>query len=197
MSIDKRAGARIRPTVFAYFSQISPCACKKRADIIYLFAMKEYLPVLTESVSTKELFDYNPLVLSSVGDGVHTLFLRCALVKTSPYRNDMMHALTSKFACAPSQADAAKKILPLLTKEERAIFNKAKNGKINTVPKHATFYQYQLATAFEAVVGYLYLSAQSDRLAELFDIIYGETVPFGRDKDTQMQDINKKPLEEK
>lgn len=157
--------------------------------------MKEYLPVATESVSNKELFDYNPLVLSSVGDGVHTLFLRCALVKTSPYRNDTMHALTSRFACAPSQAEAAKKILPLLGADERKIFNKAKNAKINTVPKHATFYQYQLATAFEAVVGYLYLSAQNDRLAELFAVIYDKTVPFGQRTDTQTCD-NKNDTEE-
>ena len=150
--------------------------------------MKEYLPAQNTSVPKNELFDYNPLVLSSVGDGVHTLFLRCALVKTSPYRNDMMHALTSRFACAPSQAEAAKKILPLLNADERKIFNKAKNGKINTVPKHATFYQYQLATAFEAVVGYLYLSAQNDRLAELFEVIYGETVPFGQTSDAQSND---------
>ena len=146
-----------------------------RVDIIYLLTMKEFLPVFTEAVDAKELFDCNPLVLSSVGDGVHTLFLRCALVKTSPYRNDMMHALTSKFACAPAQSMAAKKILPHLTDDERRIFNKAKNAKINTVPKHATFYQYQLATAFEAVTGYLYLSAQNDRLAELYGIAYGET----------------------
>ena len=57
--------------------------------------MKEYLPISNEAVAKSELFDYNPLVLSSVGDGVHTLFLRCALVKTSPYRNDMMQTAYS------------------------------------------------------------------------------------------------------
>ena len=158
--------------------------------------MKEYLPTQTEAVPKNELFDYNPLVLSSVGDGVHTLFFRCALVKTSPYRNDMMHALTSKFACAPAQAAAAKKILPHLNDDERRIFNKAKNAKINTVPKHATFYQYQLATAFEAVTGYLYLSAQNERLAELYDAAYGETVPFGKETGAQNTLSTKSDTEE-
>ena len=90
---------------------------------------------------------------------------------------------------------AAKKILPCLTAEERKIFNKAKNAKINTVPKHATFYQYQLATAFEAVTGYLYLSAQNERLCELYEIAYGDMVPFGAIAGAQSEDNMTKPDE--
>lgn len=127
---------------------------------------------MTACIDASELKNANPLTLSFVGDGVHTLFIRAALLKKSPFRNDVMHELTSSFVCATAQAEDAKAMLPLLTDEERQIFNKAKNGKINTVPKHATIYQYQLATAFEAVTGFLYLTGKAERLAELYGIIY-------------------------
>lgn len=134
--------------------------------------MKKYLPVSFDCISVNELKNSNPLALSFVGDGVHTLFIRSAMLDKNPYRNDVLHELTSEFVCAPAQAEAAKIMLPLLTAEERQIFNKAKNGKINTVPKHATIYQYQLATAFEAVTGYLYLSGNNERLYELYSALY-------------------------
>lgn len=140
--------------------------------------MKNYLPFSAEKISEKVLDDYSPLALSQVGDSVHTLFLRTLLMRKYPYKNSLLHKEVALYACAPSQAEDAKKILPLLTEEEKRIFNKGKNGKINTVPKHATLYQYQLATAFEAVCGYLYLSANSDRLAELFSAIYADKLPI-------------------
>lgn len=142
------------------------------------------MPVSSQSVPEKELIDVNPLVLSFVGDGVHTLFLRTALTGKSPYRNDALHALTSEYACAPAQAEAAKLLLPLLDERERYVFNKAKNAKLNTVPKHATHYQYQLATAFEAVTGYLYLAGNNARLDELYDTIYREKLAENGFSDT-------------
>ena len=136
-------------------------------------------------MSTKDLFDANPLALSFIGDAVHTLFIRSAMLPRDAYRNGALHSLSSDFACAPSQAEDAKKMLPLLTDEERRIFNKGKHAKIHTVPKHATFYQYQLATAFEAVTGFLYLAGRNDRLAELYEIIYADRISENKDKDTQ------------
>lgn len=139
--------------------------------------MRKYLPLSDNKVDLITLNNANPLTLSFVGDGVHTLFIRTAMLDKNPYRNDVLHELSSEYVCAPSQAEDAKIMLPLLTEEERKIFNKAKNGKINSVPKHATIYQYQLATAFEAVTGYLYLSGQNERLAELYEAIYTERLP--------------------
>ncbi len=143
--------------------------------------MIEYLPEISAEIDVDELKNANPLTLSFIGDGVHTLFIRAAIMKKNPYRNDVLHELTASFVCASAQAADAKIMLPLLNPEERQIFNRAKNGKINTVPKHATVYQYQLATAFEAVTGFLYLTARHERLAELYSIIYKDRLPQNDD----------------
>ncbi len=136
--------------------------------------MKKYLPFSLDFVPVDVLRSANPLTLSFVGDGVHTLFIRAAVMERNPYKNNVLHELASSFVCASSQSEDAKKMFPLLSEEERFIFNKGKNAKINTVPKHAGIYRYQLATAFEAVTGYLYLSGQNDRLAELYEAIYSD-----------------------
>ncbi len=147
--------------------------------------MKRYLPLSAENIPEKVLADYAPLVLGIVGDSVHTLFLRAYFSELNPYKNAKIHVEASKFACAPSQAEDAKVMLPLLTEKEKRIFNKAKNAGINTVPKHASFYEYQLATAFEAVTGYLYLSGQNDRLACLYDEIYRNKLSENTNSDTE------------
>ena len=63
-------------------------------------------------------------------------------------------------------------VLLKLDEDELFILKKGKNAKVNTVPKHAKLYDYKLATAFEALVGYLYLLGNNDRLNQIFEIIY-------------------------
>lgn len=147
--------------------------------------MKKFLPFSNSSVPDSKLRNANPLALSFVGDGVHTLFIRAAVLSVNPFRNDVLHSLAAEYVCAPSQAEDAKIMLPLLTPCERQIFNKAKNAKLNTVPKHATLYQYQLATAFEAVTGYLFLAGDNDRLYELYSYIYADKLSEINDSVTQ------------
>ena len=147
--------------------------------------MKKYLPFSMDSVPVAALRDANPLTLSFVGDGVHTLFVRAAVLERNPYKNNVLHELASSYVCASAQAEDAKKLFPLLNEAERFIFNKAKNAKINAVPKHAGIYRYQLATAFEAVTGYLYLSGQNDRLTELYENIYSDKFPETQVSDTE------------
>ena len=55
-------------------------------------------------------------------------------------------------------------IIGMLTEEEAGVFRRAKNAKTHSVAKHATLSDYKKATAFEALIGYLYLSGQEDRL---------------------------------
>ena len=135
------------------------------------------MPISQEKMDRKTLFDLNVLSLSMVGDGVHTLFLRSAALEISRYSNEKLHTLTAKYACAEAQALAAKKMLPLLSDEEKRIFSKGKNSHPHTIPKHASIYVYHLATAFEAVTGFLYLAGDNDRLAELYEAIYGDWLP--------------------
>ena len=134
----------------------------------------KYLPHNENPIPLKELHETAPLVLSMIGDGVHTLFIRAMLFESNLYKNSILHKEVSMQVCANKQAELADKIEPLLTEEEMRIYKKAKNAKVNTVPKNSTLITYKKATAFEAITGYLYLASQTDRLAELYDVIYND-----------------------
>ncbi|MBR1747942.1 MAG: ribonuclease III [Clostridia bacterium] len=151
-----------------------------------------FVPRCADVRDEKELADYGVLVLSLVGDGVHTLFLRCALSASERYRNEDLHARVAEYAKAESQAKDAKTLLPYLSETEKRVYNRGKNAHFKTVPKHATKYEYSLATAFEALTGYLYLSGKTDRLCELYKILYEESDTEVKESDTEtLQSLNK------
>ena len=78
-----------------------------------------------------------------------------------------MHKKSTSLVKARTQAEMMRFLEPRLTQEERAVFKRGRNAKSATVAKHATVIDYRMATGFEALVGYLYLSDQFDRLSEL------------------------------
>ena len=108
------------------------------------------------------------LSLAFIGDGVHTLFVReKSFVPTN--KNNELHTLSSHFCCAKAQAETAKRIENSLTEDERFIYKKGKNATVGSVPKNADLMTYKLATAFESLVGYLYLSGNDKRLEEILE----------------------------
>ena len=125
--------------------------------------------------SREELKNAAPLALSFVGDAVHTLFVRERVFGQSPYKNNELHNLAGKVCCAIDQAKAAKRLAPLLSDEELFVFKKGKNAHVNSVPKHSSLAEYKLATALEALLGYLFLSGQDERINELLRAIYEVT----------------------
>ena len=66
------------------------------------------------------------------------------------------------------------KILPHLSEEERDVYRRGRNTRVNSVPKNADISQYHAATGLEALFGWLYLNARHERLNELFAIIMEE-----------------------
>lgn len=111
----------------------------------------------------RELISTPILSLAFIGDGVHTLFVR-ENAFTPTTRNNELHRSSSAFCCAASQAETAKRIEPLLTDEERFIYKKGKNATVGSVPKNADLMTYKLATGYEALIGYLYLLGEDERL---------------------------------
>ncbi len=124
--------------------------------------------------SEEELRKVSPLSLSFIGDAVHTLYIRSKEFESGVLKNGALHFLTIREVCAEKQAEMAKIMEPMLTEQEAYYFKKAKSAKVHSAPGHATIYQYNLATGFEAVVGYLYLSGQNERLQLIFNTLYGE-----------------------
>jgi len=114
---------------------------------------------------------YSSLGLAYIGDGVYDLIIRTIVVDLGNGKVKNFHRLTSSVVKAESQAKLVKEILELLTEEELAIYRHGRNTKAATSAKNASIIDYRLATGFEALIGYLYLKHQMERL--LFLVKYG------------------------
>lgn len=132
------------------------------------------LPVAGRTVTEKQARELNPLVLAYIGDSVQMLYVRTRTALETGCKAGVLHKAVSQEVKAHSQAVAAEKILPLLTADEEGVYRRAKNSHTNNIAKNATSVDYRKASGFEALIGYLYLSGQRDRLKELVDVAYKE-----------------------
>ena len=106
----------------------------------------------------------NPVVLAYIGDGVHTLYVREKLAFSSDVKSNVLQKKESKLVCATAQARAINGLLTELNEEEVAIYKRARNAKKGSKAKNSTAGDYVKSTGFEAVVGYLYITGQIERL---------------------------------
>ena len=125
------------------------------------------IPILTDCISEKQARELNPLVLAYIGDGVHTLYVRTKEMRNTTGKADKLHRLVTEQVKASAQAQSLENIRTLLTEEEEGIFLRARNAHQHSVAKNASIADYKTATGFEAVIGYLYLTGQNDRLEYL------------------------------
>lgn len=109
----------------------------------------------------------NPIILAYIGDVVFSLYVRLRLVPTSGQVR-VIHDLGSKMVSAVMQAQAMEKILPDLSDEEAYIAKRGRNTK-STVPKSASVHEYRMGTAFETLLGWLFLSDKDERLIEVLE----------------------------
>ena len=113
----------------------------------------------------------SPLNLAFVGDTVFDLFVRSSLVIEANRPVSKLQSEASKLVNASAQAEAAKKLIPVLSEKESDVFRRGKNAHVNHFPKNMTPDDYHLATALEALFGYLYLNGDINRLEELIETI--------------------------
>lgn len=111
------------------------------------------------------------LGLAHIGDSVYEILTRTMLCTQGHKAVHDLHKLTVSYVNAPAQAKAAKKILPVLTEEEQAVYRRGRNAKVNSVPHHADIGEYHAATGLEALFGWLYLNGRTERIDELFTFI--------------------------
>ena len=117
----------------------------------------------------EEILKLSNLGLAHLGDGVYELMVRSWLCLHGKATNRGLHKAAVGYVAAPAQAQAAEKILPLLTSEEQDVFRRGRNTAPHTIPKAASREEYQTATAVEALFGYLWLKGDTQRLNELFE----------------------------
>ena len=118
-----------------------------------------------------ELRGISVLGLAHVGDAVFELMVRTWLCTNGTSTAKQLHGGTVAFVSAKAQAEAAERMLPILTEEERTIFKRGRNAHANSVPRGSTYEEYHIATGVEALFGHLYLSGKTDRLGELFEMV--------------------------
>ena len=115
----------------------------------------------------KELRPYSALAFAYIGDSVFDLIVKTFLVTRGYDRPNHYHAKAIHYVSAAAQTRMMDAIKPLLTEEERNIFRRGRNSKMISPAKNQTPHDYRVATGFEALLGYLYLSGRYDRMMEL------------------------------
>ncbi len=109
----------------------------------------------------------NELVLAYIGDCVYELYVRNLSVESGVTKTHVLDIMSSKRSKAAYQAGVLKRIEGDLTETEAAVVRRARNKKISSKPKNADPMDYKAATAFEALVGYLYLSGETERMEDI------------------------------
>ena len=113
-----------------------------------------------------------PLVLAYVGDAVFELFIRCRLT-ADEVKVNKIHRGAVSLVSAGAMAGYYRKLEPRLTTVEHEVLHRGRNAKSHRI-KSAGVSQYHMSTGFEALVGYLFLSRQEERLEELLLSLFGE-----------------------
>lgn len=133
-------------------------------------------------IDQMDIRGYSPLVLAYIGDGIYDLVIRSMMVgKGNAHVNDL-HRRTSQLVKAHAQSQMIGILRPELTEEEFAVYKRGRNAKSFTMAKNSTVADYRRATGFEALMGYLYLKDEMERMMEL--ILKGlDGMETWRDKD--------------
>ena len=121
----------------------------------------------TFSIGDVDVQSYSPLTLAFIGDGIYDLVIRTIVVGKGNTKPAKLHHETASMVKAAAQARYMDVIEPELTPEEEAVFKRGRNANSPTMAKNASMADYRRATGFEALMGYLYLTGQDDRMLAL------------------------------
>ena len=111
-----------------------------------------------------------PLTWAYIGDCVYELYIRTKLINETYMKPHALHIESIKYVKASAQSEILKRIYNDLTEEEKDIVRRGRNAENHHLPKNANVQEYMYATAYEALLGYLYLTKQTQRLQEILKI---------------------------
>ena len=128
--------------------------------------MEESISLLSqikETFACKEtdIRTYSPITLAFLGDCIYDLVIRTVLVERCNRDANSLHKIKSAVVKADAQAEMIEALLP---EEEAGVYRRGRNAKTSHTAKNASVVDYRKATGFEALMGYLYLTEQTDRL---------------------------------
>ncbi len=121
------------------------------------------------NMEKQDICSYSPLTFAYIGDGVYELIIRSMIVTDGNAPVNKMHKKSSDLVKAETQAKLIKLFLDkeVLSDEELRIYKRGRNAQSYTKAKNASVTDYRMATGFEALIGYLYLSGKTGRMLEL------------------------------
>jgi len=137
----------------------------------------------------QDIKTYSPLALAYIGDAIYDLVIRTMLIMRGNSQVNKLHKRASNFVKAAAQKQIMEVLEPLLTPQEHSYYKRGRNAKSFTTAKNASIVEYRVATGFEALLGFLYLTGQMDRLMEL--------VKVGTNALTQIETVQTKSGEQK
>lgn len=118
----------------------------------------------------ENLNQLSPLALAFMGDAIHTAYVRKCVLMGQKNKLNNYHETAKKFCNARHQKEVLEKLLPILSEEEQDVVRRARNCHSKHSAKNFDEETYKKATAFEALIGFLYLSQNTQRLDEILKI---------------------------
>ena len=133
---------------------------------------KPILLTVNEIFNSKEVRpnEYSPLALAFIGDSVFDLVIKSVIVEKANCQVNKLQNKTSKIVRATTQALIVDALKDELSEEEANIYRRGRNAKPYTKAKNASYSEYCKATGLEALVGYLYLMGDTERLVSLIKL---------------------------
>ncbi len=110
---------------------------------------------------------YSPLTLAYIGDAIYELVIRTVLVREANTQVNKLHRKASSLVKAETQSAMIEVLENIFTEEELHVYKRGRNAKSFTSAKNASIVDYRRATGFEAVMGYLYLKGDYERIIDL------------------------------
>ncbi len=122
---------------------------------------------MEEYIKNIDLQKVSMQTLAFIGDAVHNLYIKMYLSSISNEKTGKLHIESIKYISAAGQAKVIDNILNDLSEEEINIYKRGRNTNIQNVSKNVDVVRYKKATGFEALIGYLYLTKNINRLEEI------------------------------
>lgn len=127
--------------------------------------MFDFQNIFVAPMQEKDLIEMSPIALAFIGDGVHTMYVRDLVIKGGASVG--FHKKSAGQCNAKAQAIKLDGLMPSLTQKEQDIVRRARNAKTHNIAKNSDIETYKKATSFEALVGYLYLTGNYERLEKI------------------------------
>ncbi len=115
----------------------------------------------------EDALQYSPLVWAYMGDAVYEMYIREYVINQGLCKNGLLHKKSIKFVSAKAQCGILKELEEKLTEEEQDIVRRGRNANPHSTAKNADIVEYKYATGFEALIGFLHLTEQKERLDEV------------------------------